>query len=30
MGVVGQENGITQSSMSDMKFLKKRTNEWVS
>ena len=30
MGVVRQENGRTQSSMSDMKFVKKRTNEWVS
>ena len=30
MGVVRQENGRTQSSMSDMKFVKKRTIEWVS
>ena len=27
MGVVRQENGRTQSSMSDMKFVKKRTIE---
>ena len=30
MGEVRQENGRTPSPMSDMKFFKKKANEWVN